>query len=192
LTLSLRLLPLVLLLLLQACATTPPSNTGNLCSIFDQKRGWQRDAEKASQRWGTPVPVMMAIMNQESSFRHDARPPRKKFLGIFPGSRPSSAYGYSQALDGTWADYQRSTGKRFASRSNFADSIDFIGWYTNTTTRRLNIPPNDAYNQYLAYHEGHGGYARRTYTRKSWLLGVARRVDSTANSYTTQLQRCRR
>ncbi len=191
-TLSLRLLPLLLLLLLQACATTPPSNTGNLCSIFEQKRGWQRSAEKASQRWGTPVPVMMAIMHQESSFRHDARPPRKKFLGIFPGSRPSSAYGYSQALDGTWADYQRSTGKRFASRSNFSDSIDFIGWYTNTSTRRLNISPNDAYNQYLAYHDGHGGYARRTYMRKSWLLGVARRVDTRAGSYTTQLQRCRR
>ena len=41
----------------------------------------------------------------------------------------SSAYGYAQALEGTWDDYRKDTGRRGADRDDFADSSDFIGWY---------------------------------------------------------------
>ncbi|CAN0604511.1 unnamed protein product, partial [Ectocarpus sp. 12 AP-2014] len=51
---------------------------------------------------------------------------------------------------------------------------------------------NDAYRLYLAYHEGHGGYARRSYANKDWLLGVARKVSDRAARYEQQLGSCRK
>ena len=47
------------------------------------------------------VSLQLSFIKQESSFQRTARPPRKKVLGFIPGLRASSAYGYSQALDGT-------------------------------------------------------------------------------------------
>jgi hypothetical protein len=175
---------------ISGCTTSPPRNIENLCEIFDQKRGWKKDAQAASKRWGTPVHVMMAILRHESSFRADAKPPRKKILWVIPGGRISSAYGYSQALDGTWKSYKKATGSYFADRDDFDDAIDFVGWYTNLSARKLGISKWDTYSQYLAYHEGQGGYARGTYKRKGWLMKTARRVDSTSKRYATQLKRC--
>ncbi len=57
----------------------------------------------------------------------NARPARRLIFGLISGPRPSSAYGYSQALDGTWNDYLSENKKQFASRTDFSDSVDFIG-----------------------------------------------------------------
>jgi hypothetical protein len=85
--------------------------------------------------------------------------------------RQSSAFGYSQALDRTWEEYQAETGNRRARRDDINDATDFIGWYTNKSRERNGIPLTDARNQYLAYHEGHNGFARASYNAKPWLLG---------------------
>ncbi|MCV5991417.1 hypothetical protein OFO94_35690, partial [Escherichia coli] len=74
------------------------------------------------------------------------------------------------------------------SRTNFDDSIMFVGWYTHETRRQLGISLWDPYNQYLAYHEGRGGYKRGTYKRKPSLMKVARRVEQTAKTYGWQLK----
>lgn len=185
------LLITILILLLAGCSSSPPRNSSNVCSVFDQKRGWYKDASKASKRWGTPVHVLMAIIRHESSFRSDAKPPRKKVFGFIPAGRPSSAYGYAQALDSTWKSYKRATGHRFADRDDFDDAVDFVGWYTAESSKKLGISKWDARAQYLAYHEGHGGYARGTYRSKRWLLNVANRVQQTASNYATQLKACR-
>ena len=118
--------------------------------------------------------------------------PRKYFLGIVPWGRQSSAYGYAQALDGTWADYKKSSGRRFASRSNIHDATDFMGWYMQESRRRLGVKMSDAKKQYLAYHEGHGGFERGSYRKKAWLLSVSDKVNRRANSYKKQLKRCGR
>lgn len=57
--------------------------------------------------------------------------------------------------------------------------------------RLLGLSKWDGYRQYLAYHEGHGGYRRGTYRGKPWLMRVARKVDGRARRYHTQLSRCR-
>ena len=72
-------------------------------------------------------------------------------------------------ISGTWADYKKSSGRRFASRSNIHDATDFMGWYMQESRRRLGIKMSDTKNQYLAYHEGHGGFERRSFRKKSWL-----------------------
>jgi hypothetical protein len=181
---------LLLPLLLAACATTPPDDVDNLCEIFRDKDGWYREARDAGRRWDSPVPVLMAIMHQESRFEAKAKPPRRKILGFIPGSRPSDSYGYSQALKSTWEGYERSSGNKGADRDDFGDAIDFIGWYNHQSTTRNGIPRDDAYRLYLAYHEGHGGFARGSFRNKDWLLGVARKVDRRAARYRGQLAAC--
>ena len=177
-------------ILLSSCASSPPRHVDNLCHIFDEKSGWYKQAKVAEKSWGSSIPVMMAIMRQESSFRAKAKPPRTKILWIIPGPRPSSAYGYPQAKDETWQWYRKSSGNRFADRDEFDDAIDFIGWYNAQTNKRNRVKLSDTYNLYMAYHEGHGGYERGTYRSKQWLKQVARKVASRAQTYKKQLQGC--
>ncbi|EPJ44988.1 MAG: hypothetical protein OFPII_30720 [Osedax symbiont Rs1] len=190
-----RIKQIGLLVLLAAmvsgCATYRPASTSNLCSIFRGNIDWYKDARAATKKWGTPMPVMMAIMQQESNFKDDARPGYKYFLWVIPAGRISSAYGYSQALNGVWGEYKKSTGNRWADRDDFDDAIDFIGWYTTGTQRMTGVSKWDAYGQYLAYHEGRGGYKRKSYNKKPWLLEVAKKVKRRASSYTAQLKSCK-
>ncbi len=173
---------------LAGCATTPPSNVDNLCAIFEQKSKWYKYSKCAEKKWGAPIPVQMAIIHQESRFNAKAIPPRKRLLGFIPWKRPSTAYGYTQALDTTWDNYMKNTGNYCASRKDFDDACDFIGWYINTSSRKLGISPDNAYAQYLAYHEGVGGYSRGTYLQKPWLIAVARKVAARARRFQLQLQ----
>ena len=186
----LRLLLPLCLVLLAACATLPPQQPDDLCEIFREKPDWYEDAEDATQRWGTPAFVSMAMMYQESSFREDARPPMQYFLWIIPIGRASSAYGYAQVKDETWEQYQEETGSSWADRDDFADAIDFMGWYTSKSQQLNGVSKWDAYNQYLNYHEGWGGFRRGTYLQKSWLPPVARKVDARARRYALQLHSC--
>ncbi|MGL6258479.1 hypothetical protein [Vibrio sp. WXL103] len=180
-------LPAVLLV---GCATPPPSNQNNLCDIFREHPSWYKDAVAMEEKWGTPINIAMAFVKQESSFRHDARPPKKYVLGFIPWGRVSSAYGYAQAQDPAWSDFQAAT-RNGGSRTNFGDAMMFIGWYTHETRRQLGISLWDPYNQYLAYHEGRGGYQRKTYQAKPSLITVARRVEQQAKDYGWQLKQCR-
>ncbi len=166
-----------------------PSNPSNLCTIFSENEDWYEDAKEAQQRWGTPLHVSMAIMKQESSFVPDAKPPMEYFLFI-PIGRASSAYGYPQAQDPVWSEYQNSSGNSWSSRDDFGDAIDFISWYVYITNKKNGISKWDAYNQYLNYHEGWGGYSRRSYNGKPWLLKVAKKVASQASLYASQMKKC--
>ncbi len=185
------MLSLTVILTLTSCASSPPRNAANLCAIFEDRRAWYRAAESAESRWGVPIPVNMAFIYQESSFRARARPERSRLLWILPGPRPSSAYGYAQALDSTWQDYERASGNRNASRSNFDDAIDFVAWYNSNSYRLSNIARNDARSLYLAYHEGNGGFQRGTHLNKTWLLEAADRVQSNTVRFSNQLNACR-
>ncbi len=177
-------------LLLVSCTTAPPRNVNDACAIFAEHADWLPAAEAANRRWGVPLPVLLAIIYYESAFRADAQPPRRWILGFIPGPRPSSAYGYSQALDGTWERYLAATGNRGADRDEFADAVDFIGWYVHETAQRNRIAKSDAYQQYLAYHEGQEGFARGTYRQKPWLMQRAGQVRQQAARYRAQLRRC--
>ncbi len=178
-------------LFLTGCSSAPPRKPDNLCAIFEEKSDWYAAALDMNKRWGTPVHVPMAIMYQESGFRHDARPPMRWFLGLIPYGRASSAYGYSQAKTTTWSDYERETGNNWSSRDDFSDAMDFVGWYTHKTQSLNGVSKWDARNQYLAYHEGWGGYRNQSYNAKGWLLGVANKVDRRSQRYASQYSQCK-
>ena len=175
-----------------SCVTPPPRDVDNICTIFDQYPSWYKASLDVEKRWLIPVPVQMAIIHQESKFDATARPPRRKFMRIIPWKRPSSAYGYTQALHDTWDNYRQTNGSFFSSRGDFTDGVDFIGWYANQAHRRAGIQRTDAYSLYLAYHEGVGGYLRKSYLKKNWLISVAHKVKAKASIYALQLRSCHR
>jgi hypothetical protein len=174
---------------LTSCSTYQPTQVEDVCKIFFGETDWYKDARKANKRWGTPIGVMMAIIKQESTFRADVRPERPKFFFI-PLPRKSSAYGYAQAQDPAWNDYRDDTGNWSHDRDDFGDAINFVGWYTNTSSKRLGISKWDPYKQYLAYHEGWGGYSRGSFNKKPQLLKVAKKVQRQAGIYGAQLKKC--
>lgn len=172
-------------------APAPPSRPDDVCAIFAEQPHWRRAATRSAERWGTPVPTALAFIRHESSFRADARPPRQRILGILPWRRPSSAYGYAQATDAAWADYRRDTGRRwFVSRTEFADAVDFVGWYNARTMRELRLPASDTMALYLAYHEGTEGYRNGSWRRKPALQRYAEQVAARARSYAAALEQC--
>ncbi|QBY01850.1 lytic transglycosylase [Rhodophyticola sp. CCM32] len=184
----------LILLVLAGCGRnySAPRDLDNACSIINERPAYFRAMRATERNWGVPVHVQMATIYQESRFIGDARTPFRYALGVIPLGRQSSAYGYSQALDGTWDEYRQQTGNRGARRHNINDATDFMGWYMTRTVERNNVPLNDARNQYLAYHEGHTGYNRGSYNAKPWLLRVADEVAARAQTYQVQLVSCRR
>ena len=174
--------------LINSCSSIP-SNTSNSCSIFNERYFWYKHAKKSEQKWGTPIYLQLAIIKMESDFDWLAKPPRQKLFKIVPYKRPSSSFGYSQAIKGTWKQYKIETGNKFATRTRFKDSVDFIGWYTNKTEKILNVSKNDAFKQYIAYHEGWGNY--KNYKNNKKVIALAYKVENQSNIYKNQLSNCR-
>jgi len=170
--------------------TSIPKNTLNVCNIFSEKYLWYKFAKKTERKWGAPIELQMAIIKKESGFDWLAKPERTKIFKIIPWKRPSSSFGYSQAVIGTWDMYKKSTGNTLASRVLFKDSSDFIGWYVNQTYKRLKISKKNYFRQYLAYHEGWKNY--KHYNKKSNVVGYAKQVSIQAKKYRSQLNRCKR
>lgn len=168
----------------------PPRNLDNICYIFKHNPKWYSSAKATEKRWHVPVAVQMAIIHQESKFNATAKPARTKLLWVIPWKRPSTAYGYSQVLDGTWHNYKKSNGWLFSSRDNFADATDFIGWYANQAYLREGISKSNSFALYLAYHEGITGYKYKTYLKKPWLILVAKKVAKRARIYQMQMKSC--
>ncbi len=179
---------LILALIFLSSCTSVPKNTKNSCLIFSEKYLWYKHVKKVEQKWGTPIYIQLAIIKMESNFDWLAKPARKKIFKIIPYKRPSSSFGYSQAVKGTWEQYKKETGNNFATRARFKDSVDFIGWYTNKSETILKISKKNAFKQYLAYHEGWGNY--KHYKKNKKVIGLAKKVEKQANIYKKQLLEC--
>lgn len=185
----------ILLLVLASCGGgkfSAPRDLDNACSIVRERPQYYRAMKATERKWGVPVHVQMATIYQESKFVGNARTPHRFALGIIPMGRQSSAYGYSQALDGTWDEYKAQQRRRGAKRDRIQDATDFMGWYMHGSEAGLGISKWDARNQYLAYHEGRTGFANGSYNEKSWLVAVADRVGERSEMYRAQLATCRR
>lgn len=185
---------LLMLLVLSGCASQP-SNIDNVCTVFDENGGWfnnwYKQSRKVEKEFGVPVTVMMATIWKESAFKARAKPPRRRLLGFIPWKRPSNAYGYPQALKSTWKWYQDETGRHGADRNDFGDAVHFVGWYYYQSYKRNGIPRDDAYNLYLSYYAGHGGYARGVWKSNAHMRTAAARVASMEKVYRQQLAGCR-
>ncbi len=187
----LKVITMLLLPALLAGCSFPQFEVDDICSIYQAHPQWEQAVIEVEERWGIPQEVVMAVIRHESSFVGDARAPRRHYLGFIPGERLSSAYGFAQALDSTWDEYQQRTGNDKRRRHRFTDAADFVGWYLSRTHRSLQISRSDSYHLYLAYHEGHRGFLSKRYEQHPRLKGVARRVEQSQQRYRKQLRQCR-
>ena len=182
-----KLLLIFIFLLISACSSIP-KNTSDSCSIFNERYLWYKYTKRTEQKWGTPIYLQLAIIKMESDFDWLAKPERQKIFKVIPYKRPSSSFGYSQAVKGTWNQYKKETNNKLATRARFRDSVDFIGWYTDKTEKLLKISKKDVYRQYLAYHEGWGNY--KNYKNNQKVIILAKKVTAQANEYRKQLKKC--
>ena len=53
----------------------------------------------------------------------------------------------------------------------------------------LKISKKDAFRQYLAYHEGWGGY--KNYKKNQKVIILAKKVENNSNRYKKQLNECK-
>ena len=190
---KIKIIIILAFLFVQSCGifVRPPVSQDNACEILSYKSSWRRAVNSTAKKWGVSPALQLAFIKTESNFRARAKTPRKFFLGIIPTGRISSAYGYAQALNGTWDWYKKDTGNRGASRSDFSDSSDFIGWYVSQTNKKLKIPKSDFYRQYLAYHQGHAGFKSGRYKSSQAIMNVAQRTSKTAMRFEKQLKSCK-
>ena len=179
---------ITILIFLSSCSSIP-KNTSDSCSIFNERYLWYKYTKKVEKKWGTPIYIQLAIIKMESDFDWLAKPPRKKIFKIVPFKRPSSSFGYSQAVKGRWEQYKKETGNKLASRARFKDSVDFIGWYSNKSESILKISKNDAFKQYLAYHEGWGNF--KHYRKNKKVIRLAKKVEKQSYIYKKQLSKCK-
>ena len=179
----------ILLFFITACSSVPkyPSNA---CKIFGQKYLWYKSVKKISDTYGAPIHIILAFVNKESGFNRWAKPKRHKLFKIIPYKRPSSSFGYSQAVNKTWELYKTETNNPLALRTRFKDSVMFIGWYMKKTKKTNNISMNDAYRQYLNYYLGWGNYSKKVYKSDKNAIIYAKKVEKQSNIYKNQLKEC--
>lgn len=164
----------------------------NICYIFKKYPNWYKYSKASEKRWGTPVWTQLAIINQESKFKADARSQPKKIFGIpVPFTHKSSAYGYSQALNSSWQNYSDFIDNKSTKRSNFKDSTDFIAWYIYRARKYLHLNNSQIKDLYLAYHEGINGYRKKNYRKNKITIRAAYKVSKIANKYQSQFKTCR-
>ena len=180
---------LIFFFIFTSCSSIP-KNTKNSCAIFEERYLWYKHTKTSYKKWGAPIHIQLAFVKKESDFNWLAKPPRKKLFKVIPFKRPSSSFGYSQAVVGTREQYKRETNNKFATRARFKDSVDFIGWYINKTSKILKISKKDAYRQYLAYYKGWGDY--KNYKKDKKAIIYASSVRDLADNYRKQLTRCQK
>ena len=186
-----NLIFLVIFLFINSCSSIPKYPT-NACKIFGEKYLWYKNIKKSSEIYGAPVYIILAFVNKESGFNRWAKPKRNKLFKIIPYKRPSSSFGFSQAIKKTWELYKTETDNPLALRTRFKDSVMFIGWYINKTNKINKIPFNDPYRQYLNYYLGWGNYKNKTYKTDKNAIIYAKSVEKQSTIYKNQLKECQK
>ena len=184
-----NLIYLLVFLFLVSCSSVP-KYPQNACKIFGEKYLWYKSVKKSSERYGAPIHIILAFVNKESGFNRWAKPKRTKLFKIVPYKRPSSSFGYSQAVNKTWELYKTETSNPLALRTRFKDSVMFIGWYMQKTKKINKIPLNDSYRQYLNYYLGWGNYANKAYKTDKKAVIFAKNVQKQSKIYKSQLLEC--
>ena len=186
-----KLLYIIIFSLVASCNSIP-KNTENACSIFSERYLWYKHTKNSSKKYGVPIHVILAFVNKESGFNRWAKPQRTKLFKIIPYKRPSSSFGYSQAVKKTWEQYKKETNNSLALRTRFKDSVMFIGWYINKTHQINKIPLGDSYRQYLNYYLGWGNYANKIYKTDKKAIIFAKSVEKQSKIYKSQLRECQK
>tara|TARA_Y100000590_G_scaffold357007_1_gene411570 strand:- start:2837 stop:3448 length:612 start_codon:yes stop_codon:yes gene_type:complete len=174
-----------------SCSSVP-KYPQNACKIFGENYLWYKSTKKSYDTYGAPMHIILAFVNKESGFNRWAKPKRTKLFKVVPYKRPSSSFGYSQAVKKTWELYKKETNNPLALRTRFKDSVMFIGWYMSKTKKINKIPLNDSYRQYLNYYLGWGSYSKKVYKTDKKAVIFAKSVEKQSKIYKNQLKQCQK
>ena len=186
-----NLIYLGIFFLIISCSSVP-KYPQNACKIFGENYLWYKSIKKSSETYRVPIHIILAFVKKESGFNRWAKPKRTKLFKIIPYKRPSSSFGYSQAVKKTWELYKNETNNPLALRARFKDSVLFIGWYINKTNKINKVPFDDAYRHYLNYYLGWGNYAKQKYKTDKNSIIFAKKVEKQSKIYKNQLQECQK
>ena len=186
-----KIIYFIIFFLIASCGSVP-KYPQNACKIFSENYLWYKSAKKSSETYNVPIHIILAFVNKESGFNRWAKPKRKKLFKIIPYKRPSSSFGYSQAIKKTWELYKTETQNPLALRTRFKDSVMFIGWYMNKTNKINKISLDDSYRQYLNYYLGWGNYSNKTYKTDKKAIIYAKNVQKQSRIYKGQLKECQK
>jgi len=186
-----NLIYFIIFFFLISCSSVP-KYPQNACKIFGENYLWYKSVKKSSETYGAPIHIILAFVNKESGFNRWAKPKRTRLFKIVPYKRPSSSFGYSQAVKKTWELYKTETDNSLALRARFKDSVMFIGWYINKTNKINKISLNDSYSQYLNYYLGWGNYAKKVYKTDKKAIIFAKSVEKQSKIYKSQLKECQK
>ena len=186
-----NLIYFIIFIFIASCSSIPkyPSNA---CKIFGERYLWYKHTKKSSEIYGAPIHIILAFVNKESGFILWAKPKRTKIFKVVPYKRPSSSFGYSQAVNKTWEMYKIDTNNPLALRTRFKDSVMYIGWYIRKTNKINKVPLNDSFNQYLNYYLGWGDYSKKVYKTDKKSIIFAKSVQKQSNTYKKQLKECQK
>ena len=182
---------LIIFLFITSCSSIP-KNTSNACKLFGERYLWYKHVRNSSETYGAPIHIILAFVKKESGFNRWAKPKRTKLFKVVPYKRPSSSFGYSQAVKKTWELYKKETNSPLALRTRFKDSVFFISWYISKTNKINKIPLNDAYRQYLNYYLGWGNYSKKIYKTDKNAIIYAKSVEKQSKIYKSQLRECQK
>ena len=189
--LSKKIIYFIFFFFIVSCSSVP-KYPQNACKIFGENYLWYKSAKKSSEKYGAPIHIILAFVNKESGFNRWAKPKRKKLFKVVPYKRPSSSFGYSQAVKKTWELYKKETDNPLALRTRFKDSVFFIGWYMSKTNKINKIPLGDSYRQYLNYYLGWGAYKKEVYKTDTKAIIFAKNVENKSKIYKKQLKDCQK
>ena len=186
-----NLIFLITFIFITSCSSVP-KYPQNACKVFGENYLWYKSIKKSSETYGAPIHIILAFVNKESGFNRWAKPKRTKLFKVVPYKRPSSSFGYSQAVKKTWELYKNETDRPLALRTRFKDSVMFIGWYIKKTNKINKISLNDPYRQYLNYYLGWGSYAKKVYKTDKKSIILAKSVEKQSKVYKNQLRQCQK
>jgi hypothetical protein len=186
-----NLIYFTILFFVTSCSSIP-KYPQDACKIFGENYLWYKSIKKSSDTYKAPIHIILAFVNKESGFNRWAKPKRTKLFKIIPYKRPSTSFGYSQAVNKTWELYKTETDSPLALRGRFKDSVMFIGWYISKTHKINKVPLDDPYRQYLNYYLGWGNYAKKKYKTDKNSIIFAKKVEKQSKIYKNQLNECKK
>ncbi len=125
------------------------------CALLAARDGWRTILSEVEARWGVSPGAVLAVIDQESRFRADARGAGAS------GANPTRNFGYAQANIRTWNAFLRGANwQGSSSRTDFEASAHFVGWHFAVLGRRNGLALTDVAGNYLVYKMGEGGYRR--------------------------------
>lgn len=157
------------------------AQTHDMCALLSRNPAWGEAVRSAARTWKVSPGTLLTVIDQESRFDAFA-----KGEGAVDANSVRN-FGFAQANLRTWNWFLGETGRTYGSRSNFALSVDFVGWHFATMEARTGIKRDRFAPHYLIYKLGEGGYRRGapTYARR-----LASRLEQVARSHDEELAAC--